>query len=89
MINLDKEQKKKNIKRGTCKSVYALYEAPKLTFNTFKSRIFPLKPSQGKGSEILTPNQILQILPIALVQVILENLGKFTKWNTLNNIFFV
>ena len=26
-----------------------------LTLNAFKSEIFPLKPPQGKGLEILTP----------------------------------
>ena len=38
-----------------------------LTVNAFKSRIFPLKTTQGKGFKISTPKQMLQRLSIALV----------------------
>ena len=42
----------------------------------FKSGIFSLKPTQGKGSKRLTPKQILQRLSIALAQVKAGNISK-------------
>ena len=42
----------------------------------FKSGIFPLKPTQGKGLKRLTPKQILQRLSIALAQVKAGNISK-------------
>ena len=35
----------------------------------FKSGLFPLKSKTGTGLKILTPKQLLQILPIAVAQV--------------------
>ena len=43
---ISKADKEKN---DTCYSACTLYEGRELTLNPFKSRIFPLKPIQGKG----------------------------------------
>ena len=59
----------KDKKRNTYKSAYVLYEGLELILNAFKSEIFPIKITQGKGLKILTPKQMLQRLPIALAQV--------------------
>ena len=40
-------------------SVNTLDEGRELTFNAFKSRVFPIKATQGKGLKILTPTQML------------------------------
>ena len=71
-------------KQNTFDSVNALYEGRELTLNHFRSRIFPIKATQGKGHprmlplrpldvakrvKILTSKQMLQRLPIALAQV--------------------
>ena len=45
-----------------------LYKGREFVINAFKSRLFPLKSTTGTGLEILTPKQMLQRLPIALVQ---------------------
>ena len=75
-----KESKDK--KRDTYEGVSALYEGRKLTLKAFKSGTFPIKITQGKGLKILTPKQMLQRLPIALVQVKSGNTSK----NLLNEI---
>ena len=36
-------------------SAYALYEGPEITFNAFKSGVFPIKAIQNKRLKILTP----------------------------------
>ena len=83
MINLDQDQMKVRIKKpDTYESAYALHEGRELTLNAFKSEIFPLKSSQGKGLKILTPKQMLQRLSIALAQVKVGN----TSENVLNEI---
>ena len=38
----------KDTKRDICKSAYDLYEGQKLTLNTIKSGILPIKETQGK-----------------------------------------
>ena len=53
-------------KKRISENVYSLYEGRELILNAFKSEIFPLKATNGKGIKILTPKQILQRLPIAL-----------------------
>ena len=63
-------------KRDTYESKYALYEGRELTFNTFKSVIFPLKATKGEGLKIFTPKQMLQRLAIALAQVKAGNTSK-------------
>ena len=40
-------------------SVNTLDEGRELTLNAFKSRVFPIKATQGKGLKILTPTQML------------------------------
>ena len=63
------EQKK--LKSDVLNSVGALAEGREVIFNAFRSGIFHrLEESQeGKGLKILTPNQMLKRLPIALAQV--------------------
>ena len=59
----------KEKKRNTYESAYVLYEGQELILNAFRSGLFPIKETQGKGLKILTPKQMLQRLPIALAQV--------------------
>ena len=63
------EQKK--MKSDVLNSVSALAEGREVIFNAFRSGIFHrLEESQeGKGLKILTPNQMLKRLPIALAQI--------------------
>ena len=49
---------------------------------TLKSRIFPIKSTQGRELKISTPKQMLQRLPIAFAQVKEGN----TSENLLNEI---
>ena len=46
-----------------------LSEGRELVINAFKSGLFRLKRTTGTGLKILTPEQMLQRLPIALAQV--------------------
>ena len=50
-------------------SAHNLYYGRELVINTFKSGLFPLKPTTGTGVKVLTPKQMLQRLPIALAEV--------------------
>ena len=61
-----KEDKKKN---NTFESINSLYDGWELTPNAFKSRIFPLKPMQEKGINILTRKQVPQRLLISLAHM--------------------
>ena len=65
----DPEQKK--LKSDVLDSVSTLVKGRELMYNAFRSGIFRrLERSQeGKGLKILTPNQMLKRLPIALAQV--------------------
>ena len=65
----DPEQKK--IKSDVLNSVSGLVNEREMVVTAFKSGIFQVsKDSQeGKGLKILTPNQMLKRLPIALAQV--------------------
>ena len=49
----------------------ALAKGRDLMYNSFRSGIFHRldKPQEGEGLKILTPNQMLKRLPIALAQV--------------------
>ena len=69
MIILDQNQKKVRKKKKYLWSVNALYEGHELTLNAFKSGIFLIKATKGKGLKILTPKQMIERLPIALTQV--------------------
>ena len=90
-----KEDKAK--KQNIFDSVNALYEFRELTLHAFRSGIFPIKETQGKGRsrmlasrplelatqlKILTSKQMLQRLPIAFAQVKAGN----TSENSLNEI---
>ena len=56
----------KDKKRNTFESVNGLYEGRELILNAFKSEIFPINETQGKGLKIFTSKQILLRLSIAL-----------------------
>ena len=75
--NLLETRKKQDKEKNTFE-----YEGWELTLNPFKSGIFPIKATKGKGLKILTPKQILQRLPMALAQVKASNTSK----NLLNEI---
>ena len=72
----------KDKKRNTYESAYVLYERRESTLNAFRSRIFPIKSTQGKGLKRLALKQMLQRLPIALAQVKAGNISE----NLLNEI---
>ena len=71
----------KNLRADVLDSVTSLVQGREMVINAFKSGIFQVsKESQeseesqeGKGLKILTPNQMLKILPIALAQVKADN----------------
>ena len=65
----DPEQKK--LKSDVLNSVSALVKGRELMYNAFRSGIFHRleKSQKGEGLKILTPNQMLKRLPIALAQV--------------------
>ena len=63
------------------KNAYTLYERQELTINAFKSRIFTLKSTQGKGLKILTLKQMFQWLPIVFEQIKQVTQIKLLKWN--------
>ena len=56
-------------KTNTLDSVSAPFEGRESTLNVFKSEVFPVKATKGKGLNILTPKQLFQRLPIVLAQV--------------------
>ena len=65
------EKKKKNLRSDVLDSVTSLVKGREVVLKAFQSEIFhKLEESQeGKGLKILTPNQMLKRLPIALAQV--------------------
>ena len=65
-ININRSKEDKDKKRNIFDSINALYEGRELPLNAFSSGIIPRKE---KRFEILTPEEMLQRLPIALVQV--------------------
>ena len=74
-FNNKSKPKKKNIRQqNTFDSVNALYEGREITLIAFRTGIFPIRATQGKGCasdlakplNILTLKEMLQILPIAL-----------------------
>ena len=64
-----KSQKDKKRKKNVFDSIKNLYKGRELVINAFKSGLFSLKSTTGKGLKILTPKQLLQRLPIAFAQV--------------------
>ena len=65
------DPEKRRLRADVLNSVTGLVEGREMVINAFKSGIFQVsKESQeGKGLKILTPNQMLKRLPIALAQV--------------------
>ena len=59
---------KKQTKKNTLNSAQNLYYGRELVINAFKSGLFSLKSTTGTGLKALTPKQMIQRLPIALVQ---------------------
>ena len=83
ILNLDQEQQKLKVKKqSTYGSAYALYKDRKSILNAFKSRMFPIKETQGKELKKSTSKEMLQRLPTALVQIKTSNTCK----NLLNEI---
>ena len=66
-----RDPEKRRLRADVLNSVTGLVEGREMVINAFKSGIFQVsKESQeGKGLKILTPNQMLKRLPIALAQV--------------------
>ena len=66
-----KNYEQKKLKSDVLNSMGALAKGREVMFNAFRSGIFHrLEESQeGEGLKILTPNQMLKRLPIALAQV--------------------
>ena len=65
----DPEQK--TLRSDVLDSVGELVKGRQLLYNAFRSRIFHKleKSREGEGLKILTPNQMLKRLPIAIAQV--------------------
>ena len=81
-ININRSKEDKDKKRNIFDSINALYEGRELPLNAFRSGIIPRKEKTPKRLEILTPEEMLQRLPIALVQVKAGNTSEnFTKRN--------
>ena len=72
-----KTKEGKDKKWNTFDSVNPFYEGGELTLNAFRSGIFPIKTTKGKGCpsdlatrlKMFTPKQMLQRLPITVAQV--------------------
>ena len=66
-----RDPEKRKLRADVLNSVTGLFNGREMVLTTFKSGIFQVsKESQdGKGLKILTPNQMLKRLPIALAQV--------------------
>ena len=61
----------KKLKKEVIDSAIALLQGREMVFTAFKSGIFPRfeESQEGAGLKILTPNQMLKRLPIALAQI--------------------
>ena len=70
------EQKK--LKKEVIDSVLALLHGREMVFTAFTSGIFPRseESQEGEGLKILTPNEMLKRLPIALAQIKAGNNSK-------------
>ena len=66
-----KDPEQKELKSDVLNSVRALVKGRELMYNAFRGGIFHRleKSQKGEGLKILTPNQMLKRLPIALAQV--------------------
>ena len=65
----------KQLRAEVVDSVTSLVQGREMVINAFKSGIFQVlkQPQEGEGLKILTPNQMLKRLPIALAQVKADN----------------
>ena len=65
------DPKQKKLRSDVLDSVGSLFKGRELMYNAFRSRIFHRleKSQEEEGLKILTPNQMLKRLPIALAQV--------------------
>ena len=74
----------KILKKEVIDSAITLLQGRGMVFTAFKSGIFPRsqESQEGKGLKILTPNQMLKRLPIALAQIKAGNNSE----NVLNEI---
>ena len=68
----------KKLKKEVLDSALALLQGREMVFTAFKSVIFPRseESQEGEGLKILTPNQMLKRLPIALAQIKAGNNSK-------------
>ena len=71
-----KNERKKQEKEDVIKNLRNFYNGRKKVINAFNSKIFPIKTkgtgyleSKPSSFKILTPNQMLKRLPIALAQI--------------------
>ena len=76
------KKRRKWKKNNNFDCINALYEGLEITLNAFRSGIFPIKATKGKGPKILTTKQMFQRLPIVLTQVKAGD----TSENLLNEI---
>ena len=70
------DEEKKQKKKDVLKNLYNFFEGREKVLNAFDSKIFPIKTkgsgyleSEPPSFKILTPNQMLKRLPIALAQI--------------------
>ena len=88
-ITKPKKEIKKQEKEDVIKNLRNFYNGRKKAINAFNSKIFPIKTkgtgyleSKTSSFKILTPNQMLKRLPIALAQISADNNSE----NLLNEI---
>ena len=89
-LKTDKEEKSNALEK-----INGFYYGRELTLNDFKSRIFLLNPTQGKGHpldlamrlKILTRKQMLQRFPIGLPQVKAGNTSENLRNETIQIMY--
>ena len=79
----------KKIKKEVIHSTLALLQGRGMVFTAFKIEIFPRfeESQEGEGLKILTPDQMLKRLPIALAQIKSGNNSK-TLLNEIRQIIY-
>ena len=73
--------------------MYSLFEGTERVLNAFHSKVFPIKTkgscfSDHSNIKILTPKQMLQKLPIALIQVKAGNTSENLS-NEIRKIIYI
>ena len=73
-----RDPERKKIKKEVTDSVLALLQGREMVFIAFKNGIFPRseESQEREGLKILTPNQMLKRLPIALAQIKAGNISE-------------